>query len=358
MIAVHLGHGVTRATCGKGWLSIDLDNVTVLYVDDDATLLEIVEGLLARYGTRVCKAASAKEAWEQLERDTPDVILCDVLMPDQDGHAFHLALRAHSKWRGVPFIYLTALGDYPAYRRGMDLGADGFLSKPFTRAKLVQELKHVLERYHAVRAEQPVRVTLLGAQHVQRGGELYKAPDRGAEQLVFYLLVNASAGERVSRDQLVRDVWGELTPSGFRSVLSRARRWCSGWADLHAVGVQLGLTLRPEVQCDLHQLKAALARDEPGAVLERLYPGELLPAYDEPWVLERREALMQRLKSAFAREAAALPSGRERAQGWRRVVNLDPFDEAAWAGYLRELELGGMLLEHAQALKERERHLA
>jgi DNA-binding response OmpR family regulator len=326
-----------------------------LYVDDDATLLEIVEELLARYGTRVCKASSAKEAWAQLERNTPDVILCDVLMPDQDGHAFHLSLRAHPKWRGVPFIYLTALGDYPAYRRGMDLGADGFLSKPFTRAKLVQELEHVLERYHAVRAEQPVRVTLLGAQHVQRGDELLKAPDRGAEQLVFYLLVNASAGERVNRSQLVRDVWGELSPSGFRSVLSRARRWCSGWADLHAVSVQLGLTLRPEVQCDLHQLEAALARGEPGAVLERLYPGELLPAYDEPWVLERREALVRKLKAALEREAETLAPGRARALGWRRVVNLDPFDEEAWARYLSELELNGLHRERVQALSERER---
>ncbi len=335
--------------------AIDLGNVTILYVDDDVRLLDIVEELLARCGTRVYKAASAKEAWMQLEKNAPDVILCDVLMPDQDGHAFHLALRAHPRWRAIPFIYLTALSDYPAYRRGMDLGADGFLSKPFTRAKLVQELKHVLERYRAIREVQPTRVVLLGAQHVQRGDALLRAPDRGAEQLVFYLLVHALAGKRVSREQLVRDIWGELTPGGFRSVLSRARRWCNGWAELHPSGPQLGLALKARVQCDLHALEAALAQGAEGAVLERLYAGELLPSYDEPWVLERREALVGRLKAAFEREARALPCGRARAQAWRRVVKLDPFDEAAWAGYLRELELGGLHRERTQALKERER---
>ncbi|MDZ7703730.1 MAG: response regulator [Trueperaceae bacterium] len=125
--------------------------MTILAIDDEPFALRLVEDILAsRY--EVVSFGSAHDALRALGRGLePSLILCDVSMPDLDGFTFHRLLRRNRALRGVPFIYLTALDDYDFFRRGMNLGADDYLTKPFSRAELLDTVATRLARQAALR---------------------------------------------------------------------------------------------------------------------------------------------------------------------------------------------------------------
>ena len=344
-----------------------LEGLTLLHLDDDPAARTLVTAFLGRHGVRVESAADAATALSVLEAGPPDVILCDVLMPGVDGHAFHEAVRSVPAWRGLPFIYVTALGGHGDYRRGMNKGADGYLSKPFTEAKLLSEIGLVLERHHAILA-QPTTITLLGGQSVREGAALLSAPDRGAEGLVVYLLSHPDsvAGSPVDRDTVLNEVWGDLSKSGFRSVLSRARRWSEPWAQWWVEDGALRLTPKAGVRCDLHELEAALHAQKhaqknanrEGTLnvnrLAALYPGPLLPAYHDAWAEERRDTLQNRVKETFLDLAGQDVMSAAYREGLRRALELDPSDFALWEDYLDALEAANLQEEAARAKEKRD----
>ncbi len=344
-----------------------LEGLTLLHLDDDDAVRTLVRALLERHGVRVKSAADASTALSILEESPPDIILCDVLMPGVDGHAFHEAVRGKPAWRGLPFIYVTALGGHGDYRRGMNKGADGYLSKPFTEAKLLSEIGFVLERHHAV-LEQPTSITLLGGQSVRKGAALLSAPDRGAEGLVFYLLSHSSgaAAPPVDRETVLDEVWGGLSKSGFRSVLSRARRWSEPWAQWFVDGGVLRLTPKAGVRCDLYELETALrthvSRDDKGengtlssSRLAALYPGPLLPGYHDAWAEERRQALLARVKETFLDLAGENVTSAAYREGLRRALEVDPSDFELWELYIAALEAADLQEEAMRAREKRDR---
>ena len=340
-------------------------------MDDDLRARTLVRAFLERHGVRVESAADASAALRMLREEAPDVVLCDVLMPGVDGYAFHEAVRADPAWRSLPFVYVTALGGAQDYRRGMNRGADGYLSKPFTEKTLLREIKLVLGRHREITAR-PFTVTLLGGQSVREGAALLSAPDRGAEGLVFYLLTHTdgAAARPVARETVLDEMWGGGSKSGFRSLLSRARRWSEPWADLSAEGGALRLSPKAGVRCDLYELEAALhtqvhanasggnaSNDGPGVSrLAALYPGPLLPGYSDPWVEERRQALHNRVKEAFLSSASG-PGTTPAAlrAGLRRLLELDPHDFELWERYIGVLEVAGLAEEAARAREQRDR---
>ena len=338
-------------------------------MDDDPRARTLVRAFLERHGVRVESAADAGAALRTLRESVPDVVLCDVLMPGVDGYAFHEAVRANPAWRGLPFIYVTALGGPQDYRRGMNRGADGYLSKPFTEKTLLREITLVLGRHREITAR-PFTVTLLGGQSVREGAALLSAPDRGAEGLVFYLLTHteSAAARPVARETVLDEMWGGGSKSGFRSLLSRARRWSEPWAEWSAEGGALRLSPKAGVRCDLYELEAALhaqvdgnasgdgdkQRNKPDASrLAALYPGPLLPGYSDPWAEERRQALHNRVKeallSSISRPGAALRAG------LRRLLELDPHDFDLWERYISTLEAADLPAEAARAREQRDR---
>ena len=82
--------------------------------------------------------------------DPPDLILCDVMMPEMDGFAVLEALRAEPRFAEIPFIFLTALDDRSSMRRGMNLGADDYLPKPFTRNELLEAVNSRLKKFESL----------------------------------------------------------------------------------------------------------------------------------------------------------------------------------------------------------------
>jgi CheY-like chemotaxis protein len=129
----------------------------LLAVDDNRLILRVVSDFFASQGWEVVTAESVKAACAELDRSIPDAIVSDVLMPEIDGWAFFDDVRRRRDLAGVPFVFLTVEGELPQRLRGLHLGADDYMTKPFA----VEELHARLEKLVS-RREQLNRARLAG----------------------------------------------------------------------------------------------------------------------------------------------------------------------------------------------------
>lgn len=317
-------------------------------------MLNLIEAQLASFQPKLVTAENAQEAFKILKSGLrPDVILCDIMMPGEDGYRFHQKIRNGAAWLRTPFIYVTALDQYDAYRRGMNLGADGYLSKPFSQKELVQEIQHVLSRHEEYHEQEKVYITMLGGQFVRYGEVLNKAPDRGAEQVVFYMILQGTDAVK-RRNDLMDELWDEITLSGFRSVLSRAKRWSENWADWYITNQSVSIKLKDNVVCDLYELEHILDETDDIKAIESLYKGPLLPAYQESWVTPRREILANRVKQSYLRAVNENDTPRELIHSLKRVITVDPDDFETWEKLIKAYESAGMTNEAKMARQQLE----
>jgi signal transduction histidine kinase len=119
---------------------------TILVTEDDPSMLDIITFLLEDEGYRVLRADNAETALDLLQHDSPNLIISDVMMPGMSGFEFFKKVRANSAWTQVPFIFLTARGQRGDIRRGMGMGADDYITKPFEPEELLDAVKIRLAR--------------------------------------------------------------------------------------------------------------------------------------------------------------------------------------------------------------------
>lgn len=112
-------------------------NRRILIIEDQATMRRNVALMLQLEGHTALTAANGLEGLETARRERPDLILCDVMMPEMDGHAVLTAMRADAMVKDIPFIFLTAKGDRADVSEGLGLGADAYLTKPVSREELL-----------------------------------------------------------------------------------------------------------------------------------------------------------------------------------------------------------------------------
>jgi two-component system alkaline phosphatase synthesis response regulator PhoP len=118
----------------------------VLVVDDEEDLLELLRFNLSKEGYQVSCATSGGEALKSVRSDVPDLILLDLMLPDIDGLEVARRLRHDSDTRNIPIVMLTAKGEEADIVTGLELGADDYITKPFSRKVLVARLRAVLRR--------------------------------------------------------------------------------------------------------------------------------------------------------------------------------------------------------------------
>jgi len=114
---------------------------TILIIEDELQTRHNLATILEMEGFRAVTAANGRLGIEAACRDHPDLILCDVTMPDLDGHGVVKELRAASATANIPFIFLTARGERQDLRMGMNLGADDYLVKPVTASELLAAIE-------------------------------------------------------------------------------------------------------------------------------------------------------------------------------------------------------------------------
>ena len=117
---------------------------TVLVIEDEAPLRANLARILTAEGFRVVAAADGNEGMRQLETARPDLVVCDVLMPGLDGYGVLAALRARPETAEVPFIFLTASADKDDLARGLQSGANAYVTKPFRIADLMAAVRRLL----------------------------------------------------------------------------------------------------------------------------------------------------------------------------------------------------------------------
>ncbi|WP_250302514.1 response regulator transcription factor [Streptomyces sp. NBC_01267] len=181
--------------------------MTVLVVDDDPTVSEVVTGYLERAGFTVDRAADGRAALDAAERRRPDLVVLDLMLPGTDGLQVCRQLRARGP---VPVIMLTARSDEEERILGLEVGADDYVTKPFSPRELVLRVESVLRR--APRTPQPG--PLLHAADLEVETAARRATKAGRDlaltlrefDLLTYFLQHP--GQVCGREQLMRDVWG------------------------------------------------------------------------------------------------------------------------------------------------------
>jgi two-component system, OmpR family, response regulator len=178
----------------------------LLVVDDEKTILELLSGSLRLAGFEVTTAASGAEAVRAAASRRPDLVLLDVMMPDGDG--FEALRRMRSAGIEVPVIFLTARDEEPDRVNGFDLGADDYVTKPFSLNELLGRIRAVLRRSRPGDPGSRLCVADLeldeDAHEVKRAGAVIDLTPTEYRLLRFLML---NAGRVVSKDQILDHVW-------------------------------------------------------------------------------------------------------------------------------------------------------
>ncbi len=197
----------------------------ILVVDDEAVLVETIAYNLEQAGYQVITAADGTSALQAVHRETPDLIILDIMLPEMDGLEVCRQLRRESNTATTPIMMLTARGEEIDKVVGLEVGADDYVTKPFGRRELLARVRALLRRsdYPGPAGEQPapedsdvpsrprrelvagpLRIDLDGRQVICRGQELELQPKQF--ELLTYLVRNR--GTVLTRDQLLHNVWG------------------------------------------------------------------------------------------------------------------------------------------------------
>jgi len=187
----------------------DFANRRILIVEDERRMARFIRLNLEHDGFQVFDAVRGKEAVRKAREDLPDLILLDVMLPDIDGFEVLRRIREESD---VPVIMLTAKGEEDDRVRGLELGADDYVSKPFSPRELVSRVRAVLRRSEIVRGgpRGPIEIDDrlkidFDRREVWVDDELVKL--RPTEYRLLYHLVQ-NAGWVLTHDQILTKVWG------------------------------------------------------------------------------------------------------------------------------------------------------
>ena len=239
---------------------------TIVAADDDPQLLRLITRNLQLEGYDVLAASDGQQALELIENNSPDLVLLDVMMPRMDGFTVCYRVREFS---AVPIIIITARGQDQDKVRGLDLGADDYLTKPFSVDEVLARVRAVLRRSEFTTREhtQGLRATTASgnlyidySQHLVmlNGREIALTPTE--YRIISYLAQNV--GRVVTQDLLLEHVWGQeyLGESHMLQVnINRLRRKLEVDATqphyiLTKVGVGYSLAAIPVGSSDVHSM--------------------------------------------------------------------------------------------------------
>jgi DNA-binding response OmpR family regulator len=191
----------------------------ILLVEDEVAMARAVRFALEREGFQVSHAADGRVALALFEREEPDLILLDIMLPVLDGLEVCRSIRRHST---VPILMLTARGDEFDRVLGLELGADDYLSKPFGMRELIARVRALLRRAATAQAERSTRPVLAGPlrldpqrREVSMNGAMLSLRPREFDLLLH---LARHPGQVFTREQLLDQVWGYDFGGGSRTV--------------------------------------------------------------------------------------------------------------------------------------------
>jgi len=198
---------------------------SVLVVEDEPSIQELVAVNLARHGHDVKRAANAEEAYRVVAETLPDVILLDWMLPDSPGPAITRRLRGDPRTRDVPIIMLTARAGEDDKVAGLEAGADDYITKPFSPRELEARIQAVLRRRAPQLSKEAVEIEGLvlnpAMRTVSGNGKTLRMSPTEFELLHFFM----THTDRVyTRSQILDHVWGDHVFIEDRTVDVHIRR--------------------------------------------------------------------------------------------------------------------------------------
>ncbi|MDQ7096149.1 response regulator transcription factor [Desulfosporosinus sp. PR] len=183
---------------------------TILVVDDEEPIRELLKFNLEKEGYRVRVAKDGPEALASIEKEQPDLLVLDVMLPVMDGMEVCRRLRLNPQYQQIPIIMLTAKGEEIDKVLGLELGADDYMTKPFSPRELLARIKARLRRLNV--KEEPevmivrrdLRIDISGFRVLIRGEETELTP----KEFELLRIFAAHPGKVYSRDELLERIWG------------------------------------------------------------------------------------------------------------------------------------------------------
>ncbi len=208
----------------------------LLLAEDDVDFGNILSQYVTLSGFEVALARNGREAWDLFHATRPDICVLDVMMPEMDG--FTLAEKLRAEEPGIPFIFLTAKSLREDIIKGLKLGADDYITKPFDPEMLMLRINNILRRvYSAAEDEYSISGTTLKYNSLElitpSGKERLTLREA---QLLRHLMINRNKAQ--TREQILTEIWGQDDYFLGRSMdvfISRLRKYLAG---------DKGLTLR------------------------------------------------------------------------------------------------------------------
>jgi two-component system phosphate regulon response regulator PhoB len=200
-------------------------SASVLIVEDEPQIQELVAVNLEHTGHRVLRASSAEEAEAAIRAELPDVVVLDWMLPGESGLSFARRLRADARTRDLPIVMLTARAMEHDKLAGLEAGADDYLTKPFSPKELAARIKAVLRRRAPQLSGDAVEVEGLRldpASHRVSAGERRLALSPSEFRLLHFFMTHP--GRVYSRAQLLDQVWGDHVYVEERTVDVHIRR--------------------------------------------------------------------------------------------------------------------------------------
>lgn len=192
---------------------------TILLVDDETRMLDLISLYLTPRGYNCVKLTSGADALQYLESNTPDLILLDVMMPDMDGWT---VCREIKKFWDVPIIMLTAKSEKPDIVKGLNIGADDYILKPFDEDELVARIEAVLRRSKTDGRTLTFKGLVLKEDSFEllfKNKEILLTP----KEFSMLKLFLANPNRVFSRDHLIGSVWGYGVSIEDRTIDSHVR---------------------------------------------------------------------------------------------------------------------------------------
>ncbi len=193
----------------------------VAIVDDDRDILELVSVHIKRAGMKAREFADAEGFYGFLHQDTPDIVILDLMLPDADGIEICKFLRRDERFSALPVIMLTARADEVDRVLGLEIGADDYITKPFSPKELVSRVKAVLRRSRP--GEQPTQKIAIGdllSVDLQRHEVTVEARriELTAVEFRILQLLASRQGWVFSRDSILDFLWGHDKTVSDRTV--------------------------------------------------------------------------------------------------------------------------------------------
>lgn len=198
---------------------------TILVVEDEPSIQELIAACLQHAGHKVLRASSAEDAMRLINVNLPDIVLLDWMLPGMSGIRYAQRLRADERTKELPIIMLTARSEEHDKVTGLDAGADDYLTKPFSPRELMARIKAVLRRRAPQITEDCVEIDGLRVDptthRVTGNGQVLDLSQTEFRLLLFFM----THAERVySRGQLLDQVWGDHVFVEERTVDVHIRR--------------------------------------------------------------------------------------------------------------------------------------